>query len=734
LPQAVTFPPTNITASSVLMQGVIDAAGVSDTRVWFEWGTTTNLGSTSAVQTLTVTNATVVSQFVTGLTQNTVHYTRAVAQNVAGLAIGSPLSFRTLGPPVANRSSPRNVGATNATFAATVDPNGASTLAWFEWGTTTNYGNATEPVNMGGGTGVLSLTNQLIGLTVHQEYHYRVVASNMFGASYSLDVSLRTALFAEIGSNLPLLINGSSAWGDFDADGDLDFAMAGASATNIAVRTTLFRNDAGAFTAMSDLFPGVAYGTVTWSDFNHDGFLDLYVTGLTNLNISIPISRLYRNTGAGFTLASDLLPAVWRGTTAWGDHDNDGDLDLATTGIGVGGSASLITRLIRNDAGVLSASVGSLPGAGFSSLAWGDYDSDGDADLILAGDQVLPSGAALYRNDHGSLTNIASAIAGSPIATVQWGDYDSDGDLDLWVGTGLTDGGPSRIYRNNGSAQFVLVTNLPANNLWGRAWADYDNDGDLDLLLDGRLYRNDNGTFADIQAGLPRLSLFEAAKWGDYDNDGRLDILIHSGRAGVSGVHRSFVSVINTPPSAPGGLQATLSSNRVDLNWNPSADDHTPPLGLTYNLRVGLTPGGVEVVSPHSDPATGCRRVVEMGNVQLGTNAFLVNIQPNRPYFWSVQAVDTAFAGGSFAPEARFGYATTNLGPVTGASATVQPGQNVLLNFLGTAGVTYTIEASTDLISWRAIGIANANAAGEIVFVDTGGATIEQRFYRTAFP
>jgi len=57
-----------------------------------------------------------------------------------------------------------------------------------------------------------------------------------------------------------------------------------------------------------------------------------------------------------------------------------------------------------------------------------------------------------------------------------------------------------------------------------------------------------------------------------------------------------------------------------------------------------------------------------------------------------------------------------------------------VVSILGTARVTFTIEASTDLIVRRAIGVATANAKGEIVFVDMGGATTEQRFYRTAFP
>ena len=64
------------------------------------------------------------------------------------------------------------------------------------------------------------------------------------------------------------------------------------------------------------------------------------------------------------------------------------------------------------------------------------------------------------------------------------------------------------------------------------AWGDYDNDGDLDVLLTGpsggvasRVYRNNGGTFSDIGAGLPGVSISSVA-WGDYDNDGDLDILL----------------------------------------------------------------------------------------------------------------------------------------------------------------------------------------------------------------
>ncbi|TET51756.1 MAG: hypothetical protein E3J64_06350 [Anaerolineales bacterium] len=83
-----------------------------------------------------------------------------------------------------------------------------------------------------------------------------------------------------------------------------------------------------------------------------------------------------------FTDMGEVLPAVDGGSLAWGDYDNDGDLDLAMTGWFPSGRHS---DVFINDAGTFTAAGAGLPGVSDSSLAWGDYDGDGDLDLALAG-------------------------------------------------------------------------------------------------------------------------------------------------------------------------------------------------------------------------------------------------------------------------------------------------------------------------------------------------------------
>ena len=99
-----------------------------------------------------------------------------------------------------------------------------------------------------------------------------------------------------------------------------------------------------------------------------------------------------------FTEMSTGLPAVGRSSAVWGDYDNDGDLDILLTGVDGGGNP--LAKVYRNDAGNFVDSGASLIGVQESSAAWGDYDNDGDLDLLLTG---AASGgarvAAIYNNN-----------------------------------------------------------------------------------------------------------------------------------------------------------------------------------------------------------------------------------------------------------------------------------------------------------------------------------------------
>jgi hypothetical protein len=228
-------------------------------------------------------------------------------------------------------------------------------------------------------------------------------------------------------------------------------------------------------------------------------------------------------------------------SNAWGDYDNDGDLDLAVS-LGTGE-----VRLYRNDKGVLT-SVGAgagMPQAGsheLRGLSWGDYDNDGDIDL-LGGSTPTDKLTRVLRNDQGRFTDVAAAIGltipNRSARQTNWVDYDNDGDLDVYSSDRA---GDNKLFRNDGgrfSHVFVGVGPTDPRPTVGACWLDTDNDGDLDLFLANQagaadaLWRNDGAAFVDIAAAAgvagPKRTKEEGGVGcavGDYDNDGRLDIFV----------------------------------------------------------------------------------------------------------------------------------------------------------------------------------------------------------------
>ena len=184
--------------------------------------------------------------------------------------------------------------------------------------------------------------------------------------------------------------------------------------------------------------------------------------------------------------------------------------------------------------------------------AWGDYDNDGDEDIVAVG-TYQPH--VLYRNNgDGTFTNVAEQ-AGIADPRGGWGslfaDYDNDGYLDLYITRGGWSGAAENtLYHNNGDGTFTDVTHTAGvadpQSSFCAAWADYDNDGYLDLYIadgvigDGAanvLYRNNgDGTFTNIAeiAGVANTGNSLGTAWGDYDKDGYIDLhVVNFGQSNV---------------------------------------------------------------------------------------------------------------------------------------------------------------------------------------------------------
>lgn len=251
----------------------------------------------------------------------------------------------------------------------------------------------------------------------------------------------------------------SPSWVDYDSDGLLD-----AFFTDWEKPNRLYHNSGGG------VFQAVTNGIVvsdasrnsngcSWSDYDNDGYPDLLVC-----NRNGP-TWLYHNDGGGrFTIVTNIIGTLTAGSSsvAWADYDNDGDMDLFVTGNG-NGRRRILFRNEGSGSFAVATGLGSLTSdiGEDSAVAWGDFDNDGDLDLFIASGAVFNAANGfrdfLYRNNGdgtftriftGSLVNDNGEASGAA-----WADFNQDGFLDVYVANAQKLApGKNALYLNNGNS------------------------------------------------------------------------------------------------------------------------------------------------------------------------------------------------------------------------------------------------------------------------------------------
>jgi tetratricopeptide (TPR) repeat protein len=412
---------------------------------------------------------------------------------------------------------------------------------------------------------------------------------------------------------------------DYDGDGDLDIFDASGS-------QRLLRNDDGKFadvTAGSGLsITGSQYCfAAVAGDYDNDGRPDLFVARFADKRFV-----LYHNDGNGRfsdrTKAAEIEVPMPEGSpylsAAFVDVDHDGDLDLF-----IAGPTNILFRNNGNGTFTNSTHQANVAAPNSFSSVYSviptDFDNRRDIDLLL-----LPSGdpPRLFRNMRDGTFRDVGKEVGLDGAGAFWcaaaGDVNKDGFTDFFLSIDTR----AVFAISDGHARFKLSSApIDARQAMAAQFLDYDNDGLLDLVAVTsrglRLWRNIGNVFEDVSAkvfpemvrnldatfGLPGMfSRQTAFASGDLDGDGDTDLILRGPRGKLlllrnDGGNRnhSFAVNLHGRVSNRSGIEAKVEMRAGSLYQKLESYSASPapaPADLIFGLGKRQRPDAVRVMWP----------------------------------------------------------------------------------------------------------------------------------------
>jgi fibronectin type 3 domain-containing protein len=498
---------------------------------------------------------------------------------------------------------------------------------------------------------------------------------------------------------IPGLYNARFSWGDYNNDGLMDLAVIGQN-DDIGNITKIYENKNGSFQDLNLANRAFRYGDVKWVDLNNDGWLDLSIIGQSGA--AVVYQQLINNKGVFEVSTPASVAGLKFATMTFGDYNNNGTLDMFTTGQDVNGNAR--SYLYQNDGkGNFKVdpefnAFNAVPDMYNADARFLDYDLDGDLDLIYSGTGTngSPQGGIrvntlldpkITTNNYGQNSNNGYTYGmnlAMKDAKLDIADMDGDGDTDIVaMGTARRQTGNTFIdypqllllrnqtiesknarfgsffsYNNIYNATSIILDSVEKGDI---KLVDFNNDGLVDITLAGRdvkanpvtkFYLNEGG-FGNFtlskNANIPQYT--EAAiSWADANGDGSMDMVI-SGNKLVGSSTSIYLNDqgenVNKEPTAPSNLRfIDQGQGRILLLWDAAKDDKTAPANLYYNLKLGTKPGLSDLRVVQVNPVND--KLLTPNTSLIGSNQYYIELPPG-VFYWSVQSVDGNYSSSKFA-------------------------------------------------------------------------------------